>query len=68
MNWLIKMDCEPIIAKSVRLVSLTDVSKLLLALVLLVGAIKPGPFVQIRTRVQVHMQYIHIIGIYIYSV
>lgn len=42
MNWLIKMDCEPIFAKSVQLVSLTDVSKLLLALVLLVGAIKPG--------------------------
>lgn len=51
MNWLIKMDCEPLIVKPVRLVSLTDVSKLLLALVLLVEAIKP---VQIRTRVQVH--------------
>lgn len=42
MNWLIKMDCEPLIVKSVRLVSLTDVSKLLLALVLLVEAIKPA--------------------------
>lgn len=42
MKWLIKMDCEPIIAKYVRLVNLTDVNKLLLVLVWLVDAIEPA--------------------------
>lgn len=49
-----KLDWEPIILKYVRLVSLTDISKFLLALVLLVEAIKPA-FRTIRTRVQVHV-------------
>lgn len=51
---MLKLDWESIILKYVRLVSLTDISKLLLALVLLVEAINPA-FGTIRTRAQVHV-------------
>lgn len=55
---MIKMDCEPINLKYVLLVSLTDISKLLLALVLLVEAIKPA-FRTIRTIIESKYMYIH---------
>lgn len=67
---MIKMDCEPLIVKPVRLVSLTDVSKLLLALVLLVEAIKPALSYKSGLEykyIHISVKYIHIIYRHIYT-